>query len=77
MSGCRGPEAFVLLDPAMLPIVVLSVVPLMRGIYLGFTDSHAGLRHRRRTSSGSTTSAQLIHDGLFVNSFKIGLIWAF
>ena len=26
----------------MLPIVVLSVAPLARGIYLGFTDSHAG-----------------------------------
>ena len=26
-----------------MPVVVLSVLPLVRGIYLGFTDSRAGL----------------------------------
>ena len=45
-----------LLIPALLPVVVLSVLPLARGIYLGFTDSQAGFEITR-TSSGSTTSA--------------------
>jgi multiple sugar transport system permease protein len=73
--GLSGAEAFVLLIPALVPILVLSVAPLARGIYLGFTDSRAGL--------GATTHfigldnfRALIHDSLFVNSFKIGLIWA-
>jgi len=74
--GLSSTEAFLLLIPALLPIVILSMGPLLRGIYLGFTDSHAaygatthfiGLRNFR----------QLWHDSLFVNSFKIGLIWAF
>ena len=37
-----GREALLLLIPAMIPILVLSVAPLARGIYLGFTDSRAG-----------------------------------
>ena len=41
--GLTGREALLLLIPALLPIVLLSVVPLVRGIYLGFTDSRAGL----------------------------------
>ena len=34
-------EALMLLIPALLPIVILSVVPLFRGIYLGFTEGVA------------------------------------
>ena len=41
--GLSGREAMLLLIPALLPIVILSVLPLARGIYLGFTDSQAGL----------------------------------
>ena len=36
-------ETFFLVIPALLPIVILSVLPLVRGIYLAFTDSRAGL----------------------------------
>jgi len=44
--GPRGPRAggyaYLLLLPALLPVVVFSVLPLLNGIYLGFTDARAG-----------------------------------
>ncbi len=74
-SGMSGREALLLLIPAMLPIVILSVLPLARGIYLGFTDSKAGLGVPT-TFIGLDNFRELIHDDLFVSSFKIGLIWS-
>jgi multiple sugar transport system permease protein len=70
-----GREALIFLLPAALPIVVLSVAPLARGIYLGFTDSRAGFGLPTHWI-GLENFRQLIHDDLFVNSFKIGVIWA-
>jgi multiple sugar transport system permease protein len=74
-AGLSRGEAMLFLIPAMLPIVVLSVIPLVRGIYLGFTDSQAGLGLDAKFI-GLDNFRALIHDDLFVNSFKIGLIWA-
>jgi len=68
-------EALFLLIPALLPILALSVAPLVRGIYLGFTDSRAGLGVPTHFI-GIDNFRALVHDSLFVNSFKIGLIWA-
>jgi multiple sugar transport system permease protein len=68
-------ETFFLVIPALLPIVILSVAPLARGIYLAFTDSRAGL-NAPTNFIGLDNFRELIHDDLFVNSFKIGLIWA-
>jgi multiple sugar transport system permease protein len=68
-------EAFFLLIPALLPIVILSVVPLMRGIYLAFTDARAGI-DESTDFIGLDNFRELRNDDLFVNSFKIGLIWA-
>jgi multiple sugar transport system permease protein len=70
-----GREALLLLIPAMLPVIVLSVAPLARGIYLGFTDSRAGLGVKTHFI-GLDNFRALLHDTLFLNSFKIGLIWA-
>jgi multiple sugar transport system permease protein len=70
-----GPEALFLLVPALLPVLLLSVVPLVRGMYLGFTNSRAGLGVST-DFIGIDNFRRLIHDDLFVNSFKIGLIWA-
>ena len=61
--------------PALLPIVILSVAPLARGIYLGFTDARAGL-NVTTNFIGLDNFRTLLQDDLFVNSFKIGLIWA-
>ncbi|WP_329115888.1 carbohydrate ABC transporter permease [Streptomyces sp. NBC_01465] len=67
--------AWFLLAPALIPILVLSVGPLLYGISLAFTDSQAG----RTTSTqflGLTNFSDLLHDSLFWQSFKIGIIWA-
>jgi multiple sugar transport system permease protein len=74
-SGVTSYEAVFLLIPALIPIVLLSVVPLVRGIYLGFTDSHAGLGIPTHFI-GLRNFDRLLHDHFFLNSFKIGLIWA-
>jgi multiple sugar transport system permease protein len=74
--GLSSTEALLLLIPAALPILVLSVAPLARGIYLGFTDSHAGFGVSTNFI-GLDNFRTLLHDDLFINSFKIGLIWAF
>jgi multiple sugar transport system permease protein len=68
-------ETFFLVIPALLPIVILSVLPLVRGIYLAFTDARAGL-DVSTNFIGLDNFRELLHDDLFVNSFKIGLIWA-
>jgi multiple sugar transport system permease protein len=70
-----GRESLVLLIPALLPILLLSVAPLLRGIYLGFTDSRAGYGVKTHFI-GLDNFHRLFHDTLFTNSFKIGLIWA-
>ena len=54
---------------------VLSLLPLARGIYLGFTDAHAGF-HVSTHWAGLANFHRLIHDSLFLNSFKIGIVWA-
>ena len=74
-AGLSGRETMLLLVPALLPIVILSVVPLVRGIYLGFTDAQAGLNFET-SFIGLDNFRTLLQDDLFVNSFKIGLIWS-
>ena len=68
-------EAAFLVIPALLPILILSVLPLARGIYLAFTDARAGL-DVPTNFIGLDNFQELIHDDLFVNAFKIGLIWS-
>jgi multiple sugar transport system permease protein len=55
--------------------VILSVAPLLRGIYLGFTNARAGLDVTTEFI-GLDNFRALLQDDLFVNSFKIGLIWS-
>ena len=74
-GAALGPRDVLLLIPAMLPIVILSVLPLARGIYLGFTDARAGL-DVRTNFIGLDNFRRLLDDELFINSFKIGIIWA-
>jgi multiple sugar transport system permease protein len=73
--GLSARETMILAIPALLPIVLLSVVPLVRGMYLGFTDSRAGFGVKTHFI-GLDNFRALWHDTLFVNSFKIGLVWA-
>jgi multiple sugar transport system permease protein len=74
-AGLSATEALLLLIPALLPVVILSILPLLRGIYLGFTNARAGFEVTT-DFIGLDNFRTLLQDDLFVNSFKIGLIWA-
>lgn len=67
--------AWFLVLPALIPILVLSVGPLLYGIVLAFTDSQSG-RTQPTEWIGLLNFQDLIHDSLFWESFGIGLLWA-
>lgn len=68
-------DAWFLLLPALIPVVVLSVVPLCYGIALAFTDAQSGVT-RSTSFTGLDNLADLRLDSLFWESFRIGLVWA-
>ena len=79
-TGARGRAvaergAWFLVLPALIPILVLSVGPLLYGILLAFTDSQSG-RTRPTRWIGGLNFRDLLHDTLFWESFRIGLVWA-
>ncbi|WP_199833582.1 carbohydrate ABC transporter permease [Streptomyces sp. NRRL B-3648] len=61
--------------PALLPILLLSVGPLLYGILLAFTDAQSGRTAATRWI-GALNFRDLLHDTLFWESFRIGLVWA-
>lgn len=61
--------------PALIPILVLSVGPLLYGIALAFTDAQSG-RTAPTQWIGALNFQDLLHDTLFWESFRIGLLWA-
>lgn len=69
-------DAWLLVLPALLPVLVFSVYPLIQGILLGFTDAEAGLNQTTNFNGLENYSRLLDHD-LFWSSFRIGLVWAF
>jgi len=69
-------DAWLLILPAMVPVVLFSVYPLAQGILLGFTDAEAGLNVETNVN-GIENYQKLATNELFWNSFRIGLIWAF
>jgi multiple sugar transport system permease protein len=69
-----GPLFFLL--PALVPVVLFSVVPLVEGIYLGFTDAKAGL-NVDLAPTFLDNYVRLLSNDLFWQSFQIGIIWAF
>ncbi|WP_241266161.1 carbohydrate ABC transporter permease, partial [Streptomyces boncukensis] len=64
-----------LLLPALLPILVLSVGPLLYAVSLAFTDAQMG-RTVDTDFVGLDNFRTLRHDSLFWESFRIGLVWA-
>jgi ABC-type sugar transport system permease subunit len=68
--------AWFLLLPALIPILVLSVGPLLYGVSLAFTDSQSGRTEPTRFT-GIVNFTDLRYDELFWDSFRIGLVWAF
>ncbi|XUL91952.1 carbohydrate ABC transporter permease [Streptomyces galilaeus] len=73
----RGSDhaAWFLVLPALIPILVLSVGPLLYGVLLAFTDSQSG-RTAPAQWIGGLNFRDLLHDTLFWESFRIGLVWA-
>ncbi|MFD9028095.1 carbohydrate ABC transporter permease [Streptomyces parvulus] len=73
----RAPDhgAWFLVLPALIPILVLSVGPLLYGILLAFTDAQSGRTEPTRWI-GTLNFQDLLHDTLFWESFRIGLVWA-
>ncbi|MFC9959751.1 carbohydrate ABC transporter permease [Streptomyces nigra] len=67
--------AWFLVLPALLPILILSVGPLLYGILLSFTDAQSGRTAATRWIGGLNFQ-DLLHDTLFWESFRIGLVWA-
>ncbi|WP_212914985.1 carbohydrate ABC transporter permease [Streptomyces sp. TS71-3] len=61
--------------PALLPILVLSVGPLLGAIGLAFTDAQSGRTEPTRWV-GALNFRDLLHDTLFWESFRTGLAWA-
>ncbi|MEU9120976.1 sugar ABC transporter permease [Streptomyces sp. NPDC048506] len=68
--------AWFLVLPALIPILVLSVGPLLYGIGLAFTDAQSG-RTQAARFIGLLNFSDLFQDSLFWDSFRIGLVWAF
>lgn len=71
-----GRDAWLLVLPALVPVVLISVYPLVQGILLGFTDARAGLNQATHFT-GLDNYAKLLANDLFWSSFRIGLVWAF
>ena len=62
-----------LLLPAFLPVLILSVWPLLQGIYMGFTDYTLGAGETNFIWFGNYR--ELLSDTQFWRSFRIGAIW--
>ncbi|MER6349609.1 carbohydrate ABC transporter permease [Streptomyces sp. NPDC001595] len=67
--------AWFLVLPALIPILVLSVGPLLYGVLLAFTDAQSGRTEPTRWIGG-LNFRDLAQDTLFWESFRIGLVWA-
>jgi multiple sugar transport system permease protein len=58
--------------PFLIPVVLFSVIPLLRGIYLGFTDYRFGFEMR---FNGLENYRYMLTDSYFWSSFRVGAIW--
>ncbi|GGE93194.1 carbohydrate ABC transporter permease [Mycetocola zhadangensis] len=68
-------EAVALVIPALLPILIFSVIPLVSGVALGFTDATLK-RNAEINFIGFGNFIELLGDSRFWESFGIGIIWA-
>ncbi len=66
----RGQLTF--LWPVLVPVLLFSILPLLRGIYLGFTDYQLGSGIK---FNGLANYVQMMHDHYFWRSFRVGFIW--
>ncbi len=71
-SQRQSHESLKLLWPVLLPVLLFSIIPLLRGIYLGFTDYRLGDEIR---FNGFENYLQLARDTYFWKSFQVGFLW--
>lgn len=71
----RRNEALALVIPTLIPILALSVVPLLIGVGTAFTDSRL-VRNQDVQFVGLGNFIDLLSDSQFWSSFGIGMIWA-
>lgn len=71
-STARTGGQLKLLLPALIPVLLLSLVPLLRGVYLGFTDYRLGDPIR---FNGLANYNRMLQDVYFWKSFQVGFIW--
>lgn len=65
---------FGLVLPFLIPVLFFSVIPLLRGISLGFTDYQFGWEP---AFNGLENYRYMLEDSYFWSSFRIGFIWTF
>ncbi|UJW31228.1 sugar ABC transporter permease [Saccharothrix sp. AJ9571] len=70
----RRREAIGLVLPSLIPILVLSVAPLVIGVALAFTDARL-VRNPDYAFTGVDNFGKLVGNDLFWDSLRIGLIW--
>lgn len=61
--------------PLLIPVLVLSVIPLVQGIWLGFTDYKLGTTPPRFNFLDNY--ARMLADRDFWMSFRTGFVWTF
>lgn len=75
LEKSRRREAAVLVLPSLIPILVLSVAPLVMGIALAFTDARL-VRRPKYEFVGVDNFIDLFSNAMFWQSFRIGMVWA-
>lgn len=68
-------EAVALAVPALIPVIVLSVIPLLIGVSLAFTNSQL-ISESPPEFVGVDNFVRLLRNGAFWNAFGIGAIWS-
>ena len=68
----RNVEQLQLLLPIMVPVLLISFIPLIRGIYIGFTDYELG---GQINFSGLENYRIMLHDRFFWRSMGVGFLW--
>ncbi|NIH81368.1 carbohydrate ABC transporter permease [Amycolatopsis viridis] len=74
LARSRRREAIALVMPSLIPILVLSVAPLVMGLALAFTDARL-VRHPDYGFAGVDNFTKLLGNSFFWDSLRIGLIW--
>ncbi|MEV0586415.1 sugar ABC transporter permease [Nonomuraea sp. NPDC050310] len=73
--GKQARDTLVLMLPALVPVLLFSVGPLLYGMALAFTDAKAG-RNVTYSFIGFDNFTRLFEDSDFWQSMLVGLIWA-